>query len=67
MACILVLGIAPVFITSLDLWGNRSRLFKKTTKRQLYMARNIFPSMLWDVLNQTVSARTSDGDIGGKY
>ena len=65
MACILVLGIAPVSITSIDLCRKQKQTIKKdhTVSHVLdYISKHT----LGCIMNQTVDARTNDGSILGK-
>lgn len=67
MACILVLGIAPVSITSLDLCRKQKQTIKKDrTKVVLHVLDYISKHTLACIMNQTVDARTNDGSILGK-
>ena len=67
MACILVLGIAPVSITSLDLCRKQKQTIKKGhTQIASLLLDRVSKHALGRSMNQTMDAGTSDRSILGK-
>lgn len=67
MACILVLGIAPVSITSLDLCRKQKQTVKTDHTQVISLLLDcVSKHALGCVMNQTVDAGTNDHSILGK-